>query len=254
MARIATRFLGVTVLILALSGCATAENAVERPAPASSQVEQSEEMELRVTAQCNYLFYLPEGYEEDQRPWPLVLFLHGAGERGDNLDRVRQWGPPKLVEEGKQFPFILVSPQCPERDWWTGDFQTAVLNGLLDAIIAQYRVDENRIYVTGLSMGGYGAWRLAAEYPERFAAVVPICGGGDPEEAPRMKDVPVWAFHGGADKVVKPKESEAMVDALKACGSDVRLTIYPEVGHNSWTATYANPEVYEWLLSHTRAK
>ena len=246
--------LGVAVLMLGVLGGAMAEEKTKEAAKASCQAELTEQMVVRLTARCNYLLYLPEGYEDNEQSWPLVLFLHGAGERGDDLNRVRQWGPPKLVEEGKQFPFILVSPQCPEKEWWSSDFQATVLGGLLDAVIAKHRVDKDRVYVTGLSMGGYGAWRLAADYPERIAAIVPICGGGEPESAPRMKDVPVWAFHGTEDQVVKPEESEAMVNALNTCGGDARITLYPETHHNAWTATYANPEVYKWLLSHTLAK
>jgi len=254
MIRNAAVLLGVAFLMLGISAGAMAEEEAKEAAKVSCQAELSEQMVVSLTAQCNYLLYLPEGYEDDEQAWPLVLFLHGAGERGDDLNRVRQWGPPKLVEEGKQFPFVLVSPQCPEKEWWSSDFQAAVLGGLLEAVIAEHRVDEDRVYVTGLSMGGYGSWRLAAEYPDRIAAIVPICGGGDPESAPRMKDVPVWAFHGTADGVVKPEESEVMVNALNACGGDTRITLYPETHHNSWTATYANPEVYKWLLSHTRKK
>ena len=202
-------------------------------------------------AQYEYLLYLPEGYaEQEQESWPLLLFLHGAGERGDSLDLVKVHGPPKLIEQGQHFPFIVVSPQSPEDHWWV--YET--LDKLLNDIVAQYRVDEDRIYVTGLSMGGYGTWNLATHYPNRFAAIAPICGGGEPSRACRFKHLPVWAFHGAQDDVVPLEQSQEMIDALQACGSDARLTIYPDADHDSWTETYDNPELYEWLLSHRRTQ
>ena len=199
------------------------------------------------SAPANYE-YLPEGYAEQQEPWPLLLFLHGAGERGDSLALVNVHGPPKLIEEGQGFPFIVVSPQCPEDQWWS----VKTLDKLLNDIVAQYRVDEDRIYVTGLSLGGYGTWDLAARFPNRFAAIAPICGGGEPSRACRFKHLPVWAFHGAQDEVVPLERSQEMVDALQQCGSDARLTTYSDAGHDSWTETYDNPELYEWLLSHRR--
>jgi predicted peptidase len=119
-------------------------------------------------------------------------------------------------------------------------------------VIAQYAVDEERVYVTGLSMGGFGTWSLAQAHPERFAAIAPICGGGNPELAGNLRHVPVWAFHGAKDNVVPLSASQEMVDALKAIGADVKFTIYPEAYHDAWTETYENPQLYEWLLQHKR--
>ena len=199
--------------------------------------------------QYEYLIYLPEGYaEEPQASWPLMLFLHGAGERGDSLDLVKVHGPPKLIEQGQHFPFIVVSPQSPEGYRWVAE----TLDKLLNEIVAQYRVDEDRIYVTGLSMGGYATWDLATRYPNRFAAIAPICGGSEPSRACRFSHLPVWAFHGAQDDVVPLEHSQAMIDALQQCGGDARLTTYPDASHDSWTATYDNPELYDWLLSHRR--
>ena len=197
---------------------------------------------------CRYLLHLPQGYERGRKRWPLLLFLHGAGERGRGLDLVKKHGPPRLVAEGHDLPFILVSPQCPKRQSWSTD----VLAALLDDVIARYRVDERRVYLSGLSMGGYGTWSLACARPERFAAIAPICGGGNRLLAHKLKDVPVWAFHGAADDVVPLAESQKMVKALDACGGSVKLTVYPHAGHDSWTATYADPGLYAWLLSHRR--
>ena len=196
-----------------------------------------------------YLITLPEGYaEQPETAWPLMLFLHGVGESGDSLDLVTKHGPPKLIKQGQAFPFIVVSPQTPVDHWWI----PGLLDKLLDEVIAQHRVDEDRIYVTGLSMGGYGTWALAAEYPNRFAAIAPICGGGDPGRACAFKHLPVWAFHGAQDGVVSLERSQEMIDALEACGSDARLTVYPDADHDSWTETYDNPELYAWFLSHRR--
>jgi predicted peptidase len=202
------------------------------------------------TLSCNYLLFLPEDYGREKKSWPLILFLHGAGERGSDIEKVKVHGPPKIVQTKKDFPFIVVSPQCPEDDWWTD--KTEMLINLLDDIVARYDVDTKRIYLTGLSMGGYGAWALASQYPDRFAAVVPICGGGDPILARTLKDVPIWAFHGAKDSVVPVEESKRLVEAVNARGGNAKLTIYPDANHDSWTETYNNPKLYDWLLEHRR--
>jgi predicted peptidase len=179
-----------------------------------------------------------------------MLFLHGAGERGTDMKLVMQHGPPKLIKEGQQFQFIIVSPQCPKNEFWTSKLE--LLAALLDQIESSYAVDTDRIYATGLSMGGYGTWALAIAHPDRFAAIAPICGGGNPSKVCAIRDVPVWCFHGDEDEVVPLEQSQVMVDALKACGSNVRFTIYPHTDHDSWTQTYANPLLYAWFLEHTR--
>jgi predicted peptidase len=195
----------------------------------------------------DYLLYLPEGYATGGKEWPLVLFLHGAGETGSDLKRVKVHGPPHLAEQ-KKFPFILVSPQCPQRGW-----NISALNALLDHVIAGHRVDKNRVYVTGLSMGGFGTWALASTYPERFAAIIPICGGGNPANASKLKELPIWVFHGAKDETVPPSRSEDMVKALKSAGAErVKFTLYPNAKHDSWTVTYNNAEVWDWLLKQKR--
>lgn len=204
-------------------------------------------IEIRKT--LDYLLYLPDNYNDSKEEWPLMLFLHGAGERGSVIDSVKKHGPPKLVDQIPNMPFIIVSPQCPENEWWTS--KVSELNDLLDYIIQTYRVDEMRIYCTGLSMGGFGTWAIATSYPQRFAAIAPICGGGDVQLICGIKDVPVWAFHGAKDKVVPIERTQELVDALKACGGDVRFTIYPDAGHDSWTETYKNPDLYKWFLDHS---
>jgi len=230
---------------------AFAEEATPPAAPPaqSRQSEEEFEREITVTARYKYLLALPAGYEKGTERWPLMLFLHGAGESGADLAKVTAHGPPKLIAENtREFPCIVVSPQSPGRGW-NPDY----LGGLLDDLCERYRVDPDRIYLTGLSMGGYGTWMLAAAQPNRFAAIVPICGGGNPDDAAKIKDLPTWVFHGAQDRTVKLENSEKMVNALKDVGSDVKFTIYPEAGHDSWTETYANPELYTWLFAQKRA-
>jgi len=207
---------------------------------------------VTLTFHLSYLLFVPQGYgQRPEKKWPLILFLHGAGERGDDLDLVRKHGIPKIVETQEDFPFIVVSPQCAKDRMW----EVEALNALLDEVVSNYAIDGDRIYLTGLSMGGFGTWRLASAYPQRFAAITPICGvvwgaRGFPNS---LKSMPVWAFHGGKDPVVDVQQSKRAVKALQAIGGDARLTIYPEAGHDAWTKTYDNPELYKWFLEHTRA-
>jgi predicted peptidase len=215
---------------------------------AGEQSAQVFSKKITKAVDCNYLLYLPADYGKAKKNWPLIMFLHGAGERGNNLEVVKKHGPPKMIAQGKQFDFIIVSPQCPNDLWWPE--QTDVLINLLDEIEKNYRVDTDRVYLTGLSMGGFGTWTLAERYPQRLAAIAPICGGSERYAANRLKSVPVWAFHGANDKVVPVEKSQEMVNAVKAAGGDAKLTIYPEAEHDSWTQTYENPELYQWFLSH----
>jgi predicted peptidase len=203
-------------------------------------------------AGLRYLLYLPSEYRDKvNKKWPLILYLHGVGERGNKLNELKKHGIPKIVENHNDFPFMTISPQCPIDTLWFDHY--VGLKVLLDELIGSYNVDIKRIYLTGNSMGGYGTWGLALEDPGRFAAMAPICGGGLTEKVCDLKDVPVWGFHGEKDDLVKLEEGQKMVDALKACGGNVRLTVYPNVGHDSWTQTYDNPELYEWFLQNVRA-
>jgi predicted peptidase len=209
--------------------------------------QQATELNVRIPVQLKYLLYLPEGYDQKES-WPLMLFLHGAGERGDDLELVKVHGPPKLIAAGKHFPFIVVSPQCPKGKWW----DPFVLSALLDDVVQHHKVDQDRIYVTGLSMGGFGTWALAAYNRERFAAIAPICGGGDTIRAKYITHIPTWTFHGALDKSVPLSRSEEMVAAIEKAGGKPKLTVYPEAAHDSWTQTYENEELYAWLLQHQR--
>lgn len=198
----------------------------------------------------NFWLFTPEGYEaEGDKKWPLMIFLHGAGERGTDMEKVKLWGPPKRVATDPKFPFVLVSPQCPEGTYWI----TEHLDQLLDHCVANNNVDASRVYVTGLSMGGYGTWALSAMSPQKVAAAIPICGKGEVSTAAKLVDVPFWVFHGDADKVVSIKGSQDMYEAVVAAGGkQIKMTTYVGVGHNSWSETYTNPQIYDWLLSHKK--
>jgi len=233
----------LTIMVgLVLERCAAAEVKPGTQVARKLQV-RTEGAETTV----HYWLFLPEAYDSRQT-WPLLLFLHGAGERGNDLDRVTKWGPPRLVADRRSFPFVVVSPQCPRGKRW----EPEQLRALVEHVAGARKIDRSRLYCTGLSMGGYGTWQMVARYPDLFAAAVPICGGGDPATAQKLVGIPIWAFHGDADRVVPVSRSRQMVDAVrKAGGTRVRLTVYPGVDHNSWHQTYASEKTYEWLLSHT---
>ncbi len=226
-------------------------NAAEPPTP-GKQVEQHLVSPALPSEKFGYLLFLPKDYGKDNRKWPVMMFLHGSGERGADLKQVKVHGPPKLVEERADFPFIVVSPQCPQDQWWPGDVQQQMLAELLDDVLTRFNADPQRVSLTGLSMGGFGSWTLAARYPSRFAAVVPICGGGDPDDAAQLKGIPIWVFHGAKDAGVPLKLSEEMVSAIQRVGGTPKLTVYPDAGHDSWTETYKNEALYDWLLAQRR--
>ncbi len=246
---------------------------------AAPQTVQKFERTVTKKVGYEYLLALPTGYDPGaEKKWPLMLFLHGSGERGTDVWLVAKHGPPKLLRaETPPIPdetpdararreaatkalaenFIVVSPQCPPGVWWDDDS----VGLLLDEILAQHKVDTQRVYLTGLSMGGYGTWSYAMKNPGRFAAIVPICGGGEPSVIRRLArqrkseltSLAVWVFHGAKDPTVLLEESEQMVAALKKAGTtELQFTVYPEAKHDSWTETYANPELYSWLLKQER--
>lgn len=213
-----------------------------------------------------YRILFPEGFRRDQR-YPLVLFLHGAGERGDdnNAQLVHGMNTFAKAENRAKYPCFVVAPQCPkERKWvevdWSADRHDMpkdpgptmqLVLQMLASLQAEFPVDDKRLYVTGLSMGGYGTWDLAQRFPARFAAAAPICGGGDPVAAPAMvkAKLPIWAFHGDQDNAVKVVRSREMINALKQAGGMPKYTEYAGVGHNSWGPAYSDPELLVWLFS-----
>jgi len=207
-------------------------------------------VKLKLEIEYPFLLFTPNNKSEAMDgKLPMIVFLHGAGERGTDIDLVKVHGPPKIVENDKDFPFIVLSPQCPKGDRWN----PLQLNLLIDNIIKNYPVDKNRIYLTGLSMGGFGTWDLAIAYPDKFAAIAPICGGSiiHAFQVEKIKNIPTWVFHGALDNVVPISNSAKIVQAAKAARNDMEFTVYPKAGHDSWTETYNNQALYEWFLTHS---
>jgi len=240
----------VAGLIAVVSGSfALVAGAADAPAP-GKQVPATTTVKVKTAegereTTVRYLLVLPADYDKqlDQK-WPLVLFLHGSGERGDDIEKVKIHGPPKLAAGGKDFDFVLVSPQCDSGSRWNPQ----ELAKLVEHLANTYRVDRQRLYVTGLSMGGSGTWSLVTEYPGMFAAAIPICGRGDLAAAEKLKNTPTWIFIGAKDRAETVQNCEAFEAELKKVGGDVQLKVYPDLPHDCWTVTYDNPEVYAWLL------
>lgn len=227
--------------------------------------------EMRATVaghQLSYLLHSPSG-EKPKKGWPLLLFLHGYGECGDDIQKVKVHGPPKLTEKFDELSScVIVSPQCPKDSWW----RVEALRTLVEEVIADRGdIDRDRLYITGLSMGGYGTWSFLSHYPDYFAAAIPICGGGDPFRLPKngpeekkgienefdpgglknANDMPIWVFHGIQDDSVPIEESERLVKSLKEAGSKrVKLTKYPEAGHvEAWRQAYGSTQLWTWLFT-----
>ena len=216
--------------------------------PALAQSPQ-QAMVTTVRSQLNYLLFTPKSYSKTGQPVPLIIFLHGSGERGTDLELVKKWGPPALVEKNPDFPFMVVSPQLPENEWWHAD----QLKAMLDEVLATHNVDRHRVYLTGISMGGFGAWDLAIRYPDYFAALAPICGGGVPLMAGKLKEIPTWAFHGMKDEAVPEQYSAAMVAALKTAGGNVKYTTLPEGNHvDAWVYAYDKSDLFDWFLQQRK--
>ena len=207
-----------------------------------------------------YVLFVPHDYTKGT-PTPTILFLHGAGETKPGVGAKAKGKPKMPVEVGigpaiqkreKTFPFITIIPQAPVRGWQAGGQSAKMALGILEQVEKEYTVDPKRTYLTGLSMGGYGTWSLAAAMPDKWAAIVPICGGGDPKAADKIKDIPTWVFHGDKDAAVPVQRSRDMVDAVKKAGGEPKYTEYPGVGHDSWNQAYATDELYDWLLKQKK--
>jgi len=202
---------------------------------------------LAVLTPVRYLLYLPPNYTRRTK-LPLVVYLHGSGSRGYDLNLVRREGPTWLVDHAKKFGFILLSPQVPPGGGWKAELLIALIEHVRESV----SIDENRMYLTGVSMGGNGTWAIGAYDPGYFAAIAPLCGQGHVWKAKRLAHVPIWAFHGAKDSAIPLKDSQVMVDAVRKCGGDVKFTIYPNAGHGICGMTYENPELCNWFLSHRR--
>lgn len=202
-------------------------------------------------AEVKYVVFVPKGYDPE-KPHPTILFLHGSGEQGDDGKKQATQGlgnAIKLAED--KWNFIVIFPQKPKGRGGFSEHEKLILD-ILAKTKKEYQVDEKRLYITGLSMGGYGTWMLTCKYPAMFAAAAPICGGGNPAEAEKIKDLPIWNFHGDKDTAVPIKKSQDMIDALKAAGGNPKFTIYPGVGHNSWDKAYREENLPEWFLRHVK--
>jgi predicted peptidase len=201
--------------------------------------------------EIHYLVHLPDGYNEDtNKVWPMVFYLHGIGESGNNLNKVLRFGPPHLIKQGKKLPCILVSPQIPKNYFAFRESNTML--EILEEVTARYRVDKRRVHVTGNSMGAFGAILLAAREPERFASLTPMCGGVDFVDALRLRDVPIWAFHGEKDPIIPVDESRRLVNLVRKIGGTAQLTTYSDLGHNCWDRAYDNPELWKWIFEQKK--
>jgi predicted peptidase len=200
-----------------------------------------------LSTKVKYLVYLPIDYTPNAQ-WPLLLFLHGSGQSGDDLELVAKYGPPALIASGKQLPMIAISPQCRTGELWESHRLLALLNHLEQ----RFSVDPDRVYISGYSIGGYGTWALAAAAPERFAAAVPVSGGGKVEDAKRLASLPIWAFHGDKDDIVPLQRSQEMVDAIRAQGGSAKLTILNGQGHGIEENVFADDKLYDWLFKQRK--
>ncbi len=217
----------------------------------AGQSPESYSRKVTIEVQGRYLLYLPPDYAQNKhKKYPLIVFLHGSGERGTDLNKVKMHGPPKEIEKGRQFEFIILSPQCDERGGWS----VPSLIGLLDEAEHRLRVDKDREYLTGLSMGGMGTYALATAQPNRFAAIAPIAGAAGPTIASKIKDIPIWATHGDKDQAVNINGEIPLIDTLKGLGAEVKYDIIPNGEHDVWTAVYQSHALYDWFLRHTRKK
>ena len=230
-------------LLLLSSACASSGP------PATEGALIPQRMEAQRAEGLDYYLYLPRGYET-RDDWPLVLFLHGGGESGTDLEKVKAHGPPALIDQGRDFPFVLLAPQnpYPARMW-----DDAALGMLLDETLPTLRVDPDRVVVTGLSRGAMATWRLGMQQPERFAGLVPIAGGGEPVYALRLVGVPVWAFYGAGDEAVALDDARRVADRLAEAGGAVTITVYEDAGHaETWERAYADPALYDWIETRRR--
>lgn len=218
----------------------------------SAQSQLVEDEAQTVTKEnLRYYLYYPEAYfEKPNDEFGLLLFLHGGGESGRELLHVKKNGPPKLLAEGKQFPFLILAPQNPhEKKWWN----TQAVNQLLDSIVDANRVDKKRIYLTGLSRGGSAAWEMATQYPDKFAAMAVVCGMAPVPYAHWIdKNMPIWVFHGDKDETISVEESDKMVSKLKEMNYEVIYTRYKDVGHNAWDRAYTTDSLYTWMAKQKR--
>jgi predicted peptidase len=243
-------WVAVALAALSLPSAVDAKKTPPQPPAVEGQTVQAPVVE----GGFPYLLFIPKGYNESETDrWPLVIFLHGSGERGTDINVVKKHGPPMLVEKNPAFPFIVISPQLPEESTGVGEFWPILpLEAILVHAMKTLRVDPSRVYLTGLSLGGIATWDWGTAHPDHFAALAPVAAFGDPKKACNAKDIPIWAFHGDHDDAVDTRGDFEMVDALKKCGATPRLTIYPNTDHWSWVPAYNDPALWMWLLEQRK--
>ena len=229
------------VLAFLASGCATQTSLYEHVAVVAGAGPGGEDI--------RYLVAEPKQRDVMEAELPLLVFLHGRGEIGGDIANVKIHGPLKAADSLDSFPFLVVAPHWPIDQRW----QASSVLAVVDDVLRRWPIDRDRIYITGFSLGGHGSWETAAARPDLFAAVAPISGFADPQYACHLKNLPIWSFHGVEDSVVGMEGTQTMVDAVRACGGKPGMTLYPDLGHDAWTRTYADPLFYDWLLSHARS-
>jgi predicted peptidase len=204
----------------------------------------------KVKARYNYLLYLPDNYDS-LKNWPLVIYLHGGSQKGNDLNKLKAYGPPRLIDQGKKFDFIVVSPQCPDGRYWSTENW---FDSLYAELLAKYRVDTNRVYLTGISMGGYGTYITAMDHPGKFAALLALCGGCNDSDTSRicnLRNIPIWAFHGTADDIVSINETKRIVNRLEQCKGNIKFTPLENEGHGI-QFIYEQQDIYDWMLAQRR--
>lgn len=246
----ATYLVCLVSMVLFWSGCVEPKERIMKFKPASSPGQHSQAFKKTITrtVSCQYLLFLPEGYGRKEQKWPLMMFLHGAGERGDDLNKIKNIGPLAYAKKHKDFPFVVLAPQCPLGTDWS----TELLVELLEDMTSRYPIDTDRVYLTGYSMGGWGTWNTAMRRPYLFAAIAPVCGRVVPMMCGNLWRKPIWVFHGKQDECVPFKCSVEMVDYLRGMeNKEVRFTAYDDLGHYCWDSVYNTDQLYEWFLSHS---
>ena len=194
-----------------------------------------------------YLLYLPKAYDSSNKKWPVLIYLHGGSQKGNDLSKLKAYGPPSLVEKGRSFDFIIASPQCPDGKYWSTENW---FDSLYNDLVSKYHIDINRIYISGISMGGYGAFITAMDHPEKFAAILSLCGGCNDSDTSRIcsiSRIPVWAFHGTADDIVYISETKRIVNKLEQCNGNIKFTPLENEGHGL-QFVYERQDIYDWML------
>lgn len=236
----------IMAIVMAVAVAVPALSAADRRLPAGRSAYRLPVRDPS-TNHVNYVLYVPSGGTAPASGWPLILFLHGSEQRGDDPSLLQDLAIFSFADEQRQFPFVALVPQCPPGQHWS----PLVLKQLLDAVEASVPVDRTRVYLTGFSLGGYGTWQTAAALPGTFAAIAPLCGMSDLPDVPSLVGIPTWVFHGAQDRNIPVTESLRMVSALREAGGEPRMTVYPDFPHDIWTITYRDSRLYLWFLSHS---